>query len=529
MLMFVSNPKPAESSGSLPFSDNFNDGIADGWTEHLGTWSVVNGEYFVSVGMVENGISTVNELNLTDCIIETKLRFADTEVGFRAGIVFRYFDNENYYAFELSNEYDCLQLDTYCPGHSDYGVHIVAIVPGGYPIQPDTNYLLKVVVQGGTFRCFVNNQEVLSGIDGNYTSGKVGLRARRAHAFFDDFKVLSIPKTITVPDDYATIQEAINRANEGDTVFVRNGTYCENVVANKTISLVGEKGAVIDGNYAGTVVKIASNNVTVTGLTIVKSHNLKYGIDMSYTNSCIIRNNTIANNEEGIHLEYSWFNSVVQNVLVENERAIFLQASPYTNVSKNIIENNNVGITCFGSGSDICWISGNIITWNHLGIFLHWCDGKLIIGNDITNNGCGISEIEASCNTIFHNNIVNNSIQAYGVTLARNYWDNSCEGNYWSDYNGTDSDGDGIGDIPYMVGLSNQDNYPLMNPYWNPSDINHDLKVDLKDVYKTALAYGSYPSHPKWNPHCDINEDATVDLKDYYTVCRNFGEEYSLG
>jgi hypothetical protein len=64
-------------------------------------------------------------------------------------------------------------------------------------------------------------------------------------------------------------------------------------------------------------------------------------------------------------------------------------------------------------------------------------------------------------------------------------------------------------------------------PYWDPADINHDLKVNLKDVYKTAMAYGSYPGHPKWNPHCDINEDGTVDLKDYYAVCKSFGKTYT--
>jgi hypothetical protein len=44
-------------------------------------------------------------------------------------------------------------------------------------------------------------------------------------------------------------------------------------------------------------------------------------------------------------------------------------------------------------------------------------------------------------------------------------WDDGKEGNYWSDYNGTDSNGDGVGDTPFMFDLQNEDRYPLMaNP-----------------------------------------------------------------
>lgn len=62
------------------------------------------------------------------------------------------------------------------------------------------------------------------------------------------------------------------------------------------------------------------------------------------------------------------------------------------------------------------------------------------------------------------------------------------------------------------------------------ADVNADGKVDVKDVYKVAKAYGSAeppdpspPDHP-WNPACDINDDKKVDVKDYYIACRHYGE-----
>jgi pectin methylesterase-like acyl-CoA thioesterase len=69
-------------------------------------------------------------------------------------------------------------------------------------------------------------------------------------------------KTINVPDDYASIQEALDNAEEGATVFVKKGVYVENPVVNKSISLVGEDrdSTVIDVT-AG--LKVQSNNVTI--------------------------------------------------------------------------------------------------------------------------------------------------------------------------------------------------------------------------------------------------------------------------
>jgi len=55
-------------------------------------------------------------------------------------------------------------------------------------------------------------------------------------------------------------------------------------------------------------------------------------------------------------------------------------------------------------------------------------------------------------------------------------------------------------------------------------DVNGDGKVNLIDVFSVALAYGSYPGPPPWNPNCDINNDGKINLIDYFTTALNYGK-----
>jgi nitrous oxidase accessory protein len=353
---------------------------------------------------------------------------------------------------------------------------------------------------------------------------------------------------IVVPDDYWSIQEAVNNASEGDTIFVKNGIYYEHVVINKSICLIGENRdtTVIDGNgFFDHVIEIDASNITIANLTIQKAlgdqplvtHGINIGRDSS---NIVISNNTIKDNSgSGIYHERRWGlsqfsnhtivgNNMLGNVgsavllrrsdnntiaynNIENGQGIYLDRSSNNTVNgnsingtvshngidinegtRNLIFRNNITNTYFGvsQGGSNNTISENIITNSQNGIVLHGTDYCTINGNNVTGNYIGFSinsmynivlennikdnhfgvvlwvgsTSPATDNIFFHNNFVNNTQQVLfeGSQTEGNFWDNGSEGNCWSDYNGADSDGDGIGDTPYVIDENNRDNCPLI-------------------------------------------------------------------
>jgi hypothetical protein len=57
-------------------------------------------------------------------------------------------------------------------------------------------------------------------------------------------------------------------------------------------------------------------------------------------------------------------------------------------------------------------------------------------------------------------------------------------------------------------------------------DVNVDGKVDIIDLSIAALAFGSYPGHPRWDPQADINNDNYIDITDIALTARNLGTTY---
>ena len=190
--------------------------------------------------------------------------------------------------------------------------------------------------------------------------------------------------------------------------------------------------------------------------------NSEYGIQIDGSNNSIIGNNIAANNWEGVNLGDS-NNDIINNNITANNCGIYASSHNNNISANNITANSEQGIHLSGSSNSI---SGNNISDNKKGIELYSSSSNSINANNITaNNEYGIWLRDASNNIIYHNNFIANFRQVH-IIASTSVWDNGFPsgGNYWSDYTGTDSDGDGICNTPYVIDENNTDNHPLMAP-----------------------------------------------------------------
>jgi len=308
---------------------------------------------------------------------------------------------------------------------------------------------------------------------------------------FNVVLVASEKRIFEVPREYRTIQEAIDAASPGDTVHVSNGTYIEHLTITKNnLKLMGEdpNNTIIDGNQTGTVVKVLADNVAITGFTIRRSGDQGEGFYLDHSNNNIIINSTCNSCHVGISLKNSNGNKIIGNTIINNSEGIILAVNSTHNVvSENVLTHNNqaINIRAYANNNTVSeniitsnWYSGvylsltngNTITRNNItqhlvGIYLYGflSTRNNISGNTIANNGEGAHVFQSSDNIFYHNNFISNTKQVYFDVSLVNLWDNGAEGNYWSDYDGKDTEGNGIGDTPYVIDAKNQDNYPLMS------------------------------------------------------------------
>ena len=325
--------------------------------------------------------------------------------------------------------------------------------------------------------------------------------------------------------DFTNIQDGINAANSGDTVFVKAATYQENILLNTSISLIGEarETTIIDVRGIGNPLEITANGTIVSGFTfsygdagivMTDSHNnlIKSnicrkntrGIGGSLYTNTIIENNTVTENDYGIDFGHlmgpsSKNNTAKNNEIYSNTNAgIYVSASEGNNsIVKNKIHDNGFGIILDHTQQNEVY--GNIATDNTYGIYMRSGIQDKIEVNLLQNNVVGIYLESSNGNNIFHNTFLDNVVQVLGTSY--NTWDNGYPsgGNYWSDYSGSDANDDGIGDSPHIIDDDNTDKYPLMDEYGFPVEKFFNVTVDETD-YGIVTVSNSTVSNLSFNP-----------------------------
>ena len=314
-------------------------------------------------------------------------------------------------------------------------------------------------------------------------------------------------KTIVVPDDYPTIASAIGNATNGDTIFVRNGTYegeiDKTLVIDKSISIIGESTNttlnlhpkysvwwILTAMFSSSedALQITARDVTVANLTIKytgdirvsneKVQFLRTNLDASISSSGLIISGsgcTLAENSLGGLLKiYSSSNIISQNKMYSlyvesgNNNTIESNDLHYlslTNSNYNLISKNSINTENIWRVVDIVNSSYNTLVRNNVTSHL-WNTNLVISGksydNTIYENNF-LSPAYAALNSseYFYSNkeFVSVDLAAFG-----NFWEQNGVGNYWQNYHGSDANWDGIGDTAYVIDATNVDHYPLIAP-----------------------------------------------------------------
>ena len=236
-------------------------------------------------------------------------------------------------------------------------------------------------------------------------------------------------------------------------------------------------------------------NIFKTGLFVMGSHqNIAQNTFVHSDIQCYGSYNTIAGNmilgESIVSGASGSFNFICGNTITDGYGIHLV-------TNGNIVVNNTVrncsygvAIASIGASSDNV-VCQNILTNNEIGLSVPSGEkNNVLYANEVAYNQQGVVAVYWSpptgVNTFYHNNFVGNARQVNtdsimvldGSTTVAAYhsgsFDDGKEGNYWSDYSGSDADGDGIGDSPYVIDANRSDHYPLITLF-NISNVTLEL------------------------------------------------------
>ncbi len=247
----------------------------------------------------------------------------------------------------------------------------------------------------------------------------------------------------------APIQAAVDNATAGDSIYVDSGTYHENVVVNKQLTLRGIDMPVVDACGGVSAVTLDADGITLDGFAttdsghageVVQADGVYAGIEVTSNNN-IITNNTANNSDgNGIKLYHSRNNTLRNNLMSGNRYNFVVWGKCYSHFDNDIDTSNLVddkpiyyfvdasGIvidSASNAGTVYCINCENItvkdltLTNSIRGIYFYSTDNSSVQNNHMSNNCYGIL-IDYSCGNTIANNIASNN-HGHGIYLDSSY------------------------------------------------------------------------------------------------------------
>ncbi|NWG10797.1 right-handed parallel beta-helix repeat-containing protein [Candidatus Bathyarchaeota archaeon] len=246
---------------------------------------------------------------------------------------------------------------------------------------------------------------------------------------------------------YATIQQAVDASetSNGHTIMIGKGTYCENILLNKSLKIIGEDNrlTVIDANFSGSPFIVSADYAAIQNLTIRNSG--KYypnsGIFVDADNISVL-DSIITNCTAGVYFYHSNSSKVYNTEVKQCLYGLWLDHSS--------LNNKIVG----------CNISLNTYYGIYAGVF---SNDNFFAFNNLSSNLYGFGFSHTSNNIVYNNNFFENSVHATCYSSINN-WTYGKEGNFWDSHSLTDNNHDGVCDDPFFVNADNVDVYPLAGP-----------------------------------------------------------------
>jgi parallel beta-helix repeat protein len=241
------------------------------------------------------------------------------------------------------------------------------------------------------------------------------------------------------------IQSAVDAADNGDSIFVYNGSYTDNVYVTKRLTLIGEGADVVtvtsrSYSWEFSVFDVRADWVTISGFAVTGATNDGgVGIYIRYADHCNISGNYASGNYYGIRLYYSSNNTLSDNTAnLNNLDGIVLHSSNGNTLMNNTANSNCDDGIVLDSSSDCTLTSNTANSNNGDGIYLDSSSNNIITCNWVQDNTeRGVYLYESSTNNnISYNNIIKNGVlqgddsyhwqfynyQSNPVEAKHNYW-----------------------------------------------------------------------------------------------------------